>query len=340
MEGFVVRELSPIASNYRATDTLDGYLREHNIPGIAGIDTRALTRHTRLSGAMRGVISSEDLDAASLSEKANGIPEMTDLDLVKVVTLKEPEIWSEDLYEELELDLAEVPKPRYRVVAVDYGLKRNIGRLLVNSGFEVTLVPATFSADEIAALDPQCIFLSNGPGDPMAVGYAVETIKELLPKYPTFGICLGHQLMGLAMGGDRFKLKFGHHGANHPVQDLKTRKVSITSQNHGFAVDADSVGEDVEVTEINLNDNTVEGIRHRSMPAFSVQYHPEASPGPNDARHLFGRFRKMVIRDRVLSDVKKKRFFVSKSDQRRIAQRKAIRRERKRQWRLKRRQGY
>jgi len=294
-EGFIVRELSSIPSNYRATESLDGYLGRFGIVGLEGIDTRALTRHIRLAGAMRGVISTVDLNPESLEAKAKSIPRMEGADLVKVVTPKEITPWSEDMYDELELVREAVPKPRYRVVAVDYGLKRNISRLLVHYGFEVTLVPATFSAAEIARLEPQCIFLSNGPGDPVVLGYAVETIAGLLPKYPVFGICLGHQLMGLAMGGARFKLKFGHHGANQPVQELATKKVSITSQNHGFAIDGASLDESrVTVTEINLNDGTVEGLAHRELPASSVQYHPEASPGPHDARGLFGRFRTLV----------------------------------------------
>ncbi len=294
-EGFVVRELSSIASNFRSTESLHEYLRRHGIIGLEGIDTRALTRHIRLAGAMRGVMSTVDLDAASLAAKARNIPSMEGSDFVKIVTPKKVTAWTESIYDELELVREAALTPRYRVVAIDYGLKRNISRLLVHYGFEVTLVPATLSAKEIERLDPQCIFLSNGPGDPGVLGYAIETIRELLGKYPIFGICLGHQLMGLAMGGDRYKLKFGHHGANQPVQELATGKVLITSQNHGFAVEASSLDEaKVTVTEINLNDRTVEGLAHREYPAFSVQYHPEAAPGPHDARGHFASFRKMV----------------------------------------------
>jgi len=294
-EGFVVRELSRIASNYRSRMTLDEYLRRYSIPGIEGIDTRALTRHLRIVGALRGVISTTDLDPASVRAKANAVPPMSGLDLVKVVTPKEPRHWTETIDGDLELVHSEIPTPKYRVVAIDYGLKLNIARLLVHYGFDVTLVPATMPASEIERLDPQGIFLSNGPGDPAALDYAVETAEQLLPKYPTFGICLGHQLMGRAFGGKTFKLKFGHHGANQPVQELATGKVSITSQNHGFAVDASTLDESkVAVTEINLNDRTVEGVAHREWPAFSVQYHPEAAPGPHDARGHFARFRQLV----------------------------------------------
>ena len=295
VEGFVVRELSRVSSNYRSTETLDSYLRRHGIVGIQGIDTRRLTRHLRDAGAMRGVISTVDSDAQSLRAKANAVPPMLGLDLVKVVTPKSVRPWSDDIYDQLELDRHVIPAPRYRVAAVDTGLKLNIARLLVHYGFEVTLVPATLPAAEIVKLDPQALFLGNGPGDPAPLDYAVEMIRELLPRYPTFGICLGHQLMGRALGGATFKLKFGHHGANQPVQDVDTGKVAITSQNHGFAVDPSTLDEsEVKVTEINLNDRTVEGIAHRSLPAFSVQYHPEASPGPHDARGLFGRFRTLV----------------------------------------------
>ena len=298
-EGLVVRELSGIASNFRATETLDEYLRRHGVVGIQGVDTRALTRRLRLVGAMNGIISSADLDVRSLVDKVKKVPRMEGTDYVKVVTAKEVRHWSEDIYEELELDRTQIPTPHYRVAAVDYGMKRNIARLLVHHGFEVTLVPATATAREISELRPQGIFLSNGPGDPAALGYAIETIRELLSKYPIFGICLGHQLMGSALGGRTFKLKFGHHGANQPVQDIETHKVSITSQNHGFAVDAATLDESqVAVTEINLNDRTVEGFRHRALPLFSVQYHPEASPGPHDTRGHFATFRKLVAESR------------------------------------------
>ena len=294
-EGFVVREISQIASNYRTTETLDAYLERHGVPGITGVDTRALTRHIRLAGAMRSVLSTVDLDPESLRQKALALPTMAGADFVKVVTRREPLVWHDGLYEELELVKTQTPSPHYRCVAIDCGLKLNIARLLVHYGFDVTLVPAGMPAAEIERLDPQCIFVSNGPGDPAAVTYVVETLRALLGRYPTFGICLGHQLMGLALGGETFKLKFGHHGANHPVQNTATGKIDITSQNHGFAVDPETLeASKVEVTAINLNDRTVEGIACRDIPAFSVQYHPEAAPGPHDARHLFARFRKLV----------------------------------------------
>jgi carbamoyl-phosphate synthase small subunit len=295
VEGFVVRELSHIASNYRAGMTLDEYLRRFGIPGIQGVDTRALTRHIRVAGAMRAIVSTIDFDPVSLKRKVSAVPSMEGLDLVKAVSPKEPRKWSENIYEALELDAETTPSPRYRVAAVDSGLKLNIARLLVHNGFDVTLVPATMGAAEIRKLEPDGLFLGNGPGDPAPLDYIVETIRELLPDYPTFGICLGHQLMGRALGGRTFKLKFGHHGANQPVQHLETGKVFITSQNHGFAVDCDTIDPaKARVTEINLNDRTVEGIEHRDFPAFSVQYHPEAAPGPHDARGHFARFRRMV----------------------------------------------
>ena len=295
VEGFVVRELSTIASNYRANMTLDEYLRRFGIPGIQGIDTRSLTRHIRIAGAMRAVISTIDFDTASLQKKVRAVPSMEGLDLVKVVSPKEPRKWSENVYEALELSPEKIPSPRYRVAAIDSGLKLNIARLLVQNGFDVTLVPATMSAAEIRKLEPEGIFLGNGPGDPAPLDYVVETIRDLLPDYPTFGICLGHQLMGRALGGRTYKLKFGHHGANQPVKDLETGKIFITSQNHGFAVDPDTMDAGkVRVTEMNLNDSTVEGIEHRDLPAFSVQYHPEAAPGPHDTRGHFARFRRMV----------------------------------------------
>ncbi|MBW1895627.1 MAG: glutamine-hydrolyzing carbamoyl-phosphate synthase small subunit [Deltaproteobacteria bacterium] len=279
VEGFIVREYEPMPSNWRSEGTLADYLSEQGIMGIEGIDTRALTRHTRMAGAMRGVISTTDPDPDSLIEKARSSEGLVGRDLVKDVTCSKSYEWARR--EEI----------RFRVVALDCGMKFNIAECLARRGCDVTVVPAHTTANEIKALSPHGIVLSNGPGDPEPISYAVETIKRLIPDYPIFGICLGHQLLGLALGGKTYKLKFGHRGANHPVKNLLTGKVEITSQNHGFCVDIDSIKDpDVEITHINLNDQTLEGIRHRKLPVFSVQYHPEASPGPHDADYLFDEF--------------------------------------------------
>ncbi len=304
VEGFVVREYSPVYSNWRATGSLGDYLKEHGIVAIEGVDTRALTKHIRQAGAMKAVLSTEDLDPDSLVDKARKSPGLVGRDLVKEVTCKEPFEW-DDL--SLRLDGheegLEIPESgsdnRYRVVAIDGGVKYNILRLLAAAGCRVTVVPANTTARRILELEPEGIFLSNGPGDPEGVPYLVETVRELLGKRPIFGICLGHQILGLAMEGRTFKLKFGHRGGNQPVKDLRTGKVDITSQNHGFCVDMESLDPDeVELTHINLNDKTLEGMRHRGLPIFSVQYHPEASPGPHDASYLFQEFVAMMERDR------------------------------------------
>ena len=295
VEGFVVRELSSIASNFRAAKdgNLDGYLREHGIPGIQGVDTRALTRRIRSGGAMRAVISSADLDDKSLVAKAQASPRLDDIDLVGQVTAPKPYDWTEGFASAFSADVAKAKgrKP-HRVAAIDFGIKRNILRHLVHQGCRVTVFPATAPAEEVLASRPDGIFLSNGPGDPARNRQAIACVQGLLAKrLPVFGICLGHQILGLAMGGRTFKMKFGHRGANQPVKDLRTGKVEITSQNHGYAVDIDSLPKgEVELTHVNLNDQTLEGFRHRTLPVYSVQYHPEASPGPHDSDYLFRDF--------------------------------------------------
>jgi carbamoyl-phosphate synthase small subunit len=296
-EGFIVKEYMDIPSNWRKTRSLDEYLKAHKIVGIQGIDTRALTRHLRDFGAQPGIISTKDLNPESLVAKAKALPNMSGLDLAKVVTCKKPYVWEEGDWD-LEQGYAKKTSSRYKVVAYDFGIKRNILRLLTSAGCDVTVVPATTSADEVLAMNPDGVFLSNGPGDPEPVTYAIKNIKQLLGKKPVFGICLGQQLLGLALGGKTYKLKFGHHGGNQPIMDLTTRKVEIAAENHGFAVDMDSLKDQVVVTHVNLNDNTCEGFRHKTLPAFCVQYHPEASPGPHDSRYLFARFIDMMEQEK------------------------------------------
>jgi carbamoyl-phosphate synthase small subunit len=284
VSGFVVREISTVASSWRASGELHRYLAEAGIVGVSEIDTRALTRHLRANGAMRGVISTGTEDVDALVAQARSSPEMVGADLVRGVTCPEPySVGSHDA------------EPIYRVVAYDFGLKRNIIRMLAASGCDVTVVPATTPAGEALALDPDGIFLSNGPGDPEACGYAIEASRVLMAERPTFGICLGHQILGLACGGRTFKLKFGHRGGNHPVLNLETNRVEITAQNHGFAVDP-ALFQDPRfvLTHRNLNDGTVEGFRHSDLPVFSVQFHPEASPGPHDSHYLFRQFRELM----------------------------------------------
>ncbi|MFO7761586.1 MAG: glutamine-hydrolyzing carbamoyl-phosphate synthase small subunit [Desulfobia sp.] len=290
MKAFIVREYQDIPSNFRSTATLSDFLQEHQVPGIEGVDTRALTRHIRLAGAMKGVISTEDLDPESLVAKAKNSPGLIGRDLVKEVTTSSPYGWGKDA--PLPGNNFSTADPgKYRVVVLDTGLKYNQLRLLAKKGCSLQIVGATASAAEILAMGPHGIFLSNGPGDPGALGKVVETVKHLLGQKPIFGICLGHQILGLAYGGRSYKLKFGHRGSNQPVKDLGTGKVEITSQNHGFCIDADSLNPDeVEITHINLNDNSLEGMRHKKYPAFSVQYHPEHAPGPHDSVYLFDRF--------------------------------------------------
>ncbi|WP_166828808.1 glutamine-hydrolyzing carbamoyl-phosphate synthase small subunit [Thalassoroseus pseudoceratinae] len=295
LRGFVCRELCRFPSNYRSELSLDEYLKQHNVIGVEGIDTRALVRKLRIAGVMTGVLSTTDLDDESLVNKARQSPELVGQDLVQQVMPEQASEWSERLSTLARCsDEPDAPSSQSHVVAIDYGMKWNIPRHLRDMGCRVTVVPGTMSADDILGLNPDGIFLSNGPGDPRPLEYAVGTIRELLGQKPIFGICLGHQLLGLASGGSIFKLKFGHRGANQPVLNKQTGRVEITSQNHGFAIDADSLPDDVEVTHVNLNDNTVAGLRHTNHSAFSVQYHPEASAGPHDSRYLFNDFQSML----------------------------------------------
>jgi carbamoyl-phosphate synthase small subunit len=317
IEALIVREFSPLASNWRSSESAQQYLERYGVPVIWDLDTRALVRHLRDVGALRGVVSTDGTPAERLVKEARALPTMAGLELAGRVTCAKSYEWKNG-----SIDLAAPPggsggrslnsdiqprkaagalapeeRSRHRVVAYDFGIKQNILRLLVDHGCEVTVVPARTSAADVLALKPDGVFLSNGPGDPEPVDYAVDNIRKLLGRVPIFGICLGHQLCGLALGGKTFKLKFGHHGSNHPVKNLRTEKVEITAQNHGFCVDPDSLpASDVEITHVNLNDHTNEGMRHRSLPLFSVQYHPEASPGPHDARYLFDDFVTMMDR--------------------------------------------
>jgi carbamoyl-phosphate synthase small subunit len=295
VRAFLVKEYQEFPSNWRSKRSLAEYLKTSGIPGLEGIDTRALTKHIREAGAMRAALSTLDPDPDSLVEKARSSPQMTGQDLVREVTCRSPFLWREGKRINLEGPLADFKWPedtgKWRVVAMDYGVKYNILRSLERQGCTVLLLPADADSKTIDRLEPDGLFLSNGPGDPAAVTYAVETIRGQVGKIPIFGICLGHQLIGLALGGRTFKLKFGHRGANQPVKDLETGKVEITAQNHGFCVDMKSLNDrEVELSHINLNDRTLEGLTHRKTPLFSVQYHPEASPGPHDASHLFKRF--------------------------------------------------
>jgi len=295
VSGFVIKELSPCVSNFRAGRSLEDYLREANVMGLAGVDTRALTRHLRTIGAMNGVMSTEVLDDAELVRQAADMPSMAGQDLVQAVMLDKPYHWNEGYNSAFAQTHRDHGQKTYRVVAVDCGAKMNILRNLVEAGCDVTVVPASASAGEILQQKPDGLFISNGPGDPAAVSYMIRTLRELVGKVPIFGICLGHQLLGLALGAETYKLKFGHRGCNQPVRNQATGKVEITSQNHGFAVDETSLeASGAKVTHVNLNDMTVEGFTHGDQALFSVQYHPEAAPGPHDATYLFDCFRDMM----------------------------------------------
>jgi len=306
--GFVIRELSPVVSNWRADYTLADYLEKNGIPGIQDVDTRALTKKLRVRGAMKGFISTEKVSDGEAVERARNWQGLVGVDYVKEVTHREPFLWDAKDQQSADFQLiqgpgqanarevrAPLPAADIPIVAFDFGMKYNILRRLRQRGFRVQVVPATATAEDALKYKPAGIFLSNGPGDPAALGYAVKTVSDLVKKdIPIFGICLGHQILGQAFGGKTFKLKFGHRGGNQPVKDLESGKVEITSQNHGFAVDAESLPSDVSVNRINLNDQTVEGMRHKRKPIYCVQYHPEASPGPHDSSPLFAEFRKLI----------------------------------------------
>lgn len=302
LAGFVVRNLSDTASNYRSTSSLQDYLVKNGVVGISGIDTRALVKRIRSVGALKGAISTEELDDAKLVQVAKDSESLVGRDLVKEVTPEATSQWDASLSDWWRLR-SDQGGPNSdstpHVVALDFGMKYNIARHLTDQGCKVTILPATATADEVLALNPDGIFLSNGPGDPEPLTYAIETIAALLGKAPIFGICLGHQLLSLACGAKTFKLKFGHRGANQPVQETETGKIEITTQNHGFAVDPDSVPDCLEITHFNLNDQTVAGVRHKEFPAFGVQYHPEAAAGPHDSQYLFTRFRQMIDENSV-----------------------------------------
>jgi carbamoyl-phosphate synthase small subunit len=294
VEGFVVREASPRVSNWRASQDLHHYLRMHRVPGLCEVDTRAITRRIRTAGAMKAVLSTVDRDAEALVRKAREAPGLEQQDLVRAVTCAAVTTWSEPRDARWAAHPGEPVKVRGRCVAYDFGAKRNIFRLLWESGYDLTVVPATTPAADVLALKPDVVFLSNGPGDPAVATYAIEAVAGLIGRVPIFGICLGHQIAALAMGGKTYKLKFGHRGANHPVKDLRSGRVAVTSQNHGYAVSPDSLPKRVEVTHLNLNDGTCEGFLDEDARLFAVQYHPESSPGPHDSLHLFREFRGLV----------------------------------------------
>ena len=282
VKGFIIKEDSPIVSNYRATDSLNNYLSQNKIVGIQGIDTRALTRILRIEGAMNGIICSSDISDEDLKKKLISHPNMDGMDLAKIVTCNKAYDWNS-------------ANQKYKVAAIDYGIKHNILRLLEKEGCYIKVFPASVSSDEILSFSPDGIFLSNGPGDPAAVEYGIKTVQELLKcNIPIFGICLGHQILCLALGAKTYKLKFGHRGCNHPVKNLATNNIEITSQNHGFSVGLENLPKNISVTHVSLNDQTIEGIKCNNYPAFSVQYHPEGSPGPHDSRYLFKNFIQLI----------------------------------------------
>jgi carbamoyl-phosphate synthase small subunit len=286
VQGFVAREFSSFTSNWRALESLEEYLKHYGIVSISEVDTRALVRHIRTRGAMRGIISSVDLDGPRLAARSRQAPAMLGQDLASAVSCETPYGWQ---------DPSGLPAERFRVVAYDFGIKRTILKSLVRSGCSVVVVPARTSVEDVLSMHPDGVFLSNGPGDPAPLTYAIDNVRRLMGKVPVFGICLGHQIMGLALNGKTYKLKFGHRGANQPVKNVMTGRVEITAQNHGFAVDVDSLNlKRVSPTHFNLNDQTLEGIRHLQVPAFSVQYHPEASPGPHDSHYLFTEFKRLM----------------------------------------------
>ena len=292
LSGFIIKELSKVQSNWRSRGSLEEFLKETNVFGIQGIDTRALTRQIRDKGAQQAILSTDTSDPQRLIEKVRKSPGLIGRDLVKEVTCKNAYDWNESEWtiQSGKTKLKEVKDRPYNVLVYDFGVKRNILRKLTRAGCKVRVVPANTPADEVLSIRPDGIFLSNGPGDPAAVPYAINNVKTILGKVPVFGICLGHQILSLALKGKTYKLRFGHHGGNQPVLDVKSGKIEITSQNHGFAVEQNSFDSDVDITFLNLNDDTVEGIQHKSWPVFSVQYHPEASPGPHDSEHLFYKF--------------------------------------------------